>query len=231
MKNRIITWFSVIISFSAIILSVIIYFTNRYTDNLEMQISERDSLINKLAISDKLVSDYFDITIDTTQNTTSYVLKVAKVEEIVSANEDTFIFGDKTLTADDVAFKYNNLVKEYNDLWSAISKVEDKNILLVSGFKKINDMYNEINYEYRKLINDHNTIVNENRTYESILNMIKNKYDIDYSIKKTDSTSIISLHPSPKIDSALILLPHFRDRLTKTGDSEWTTVISRHISE
>ena len=61
--------------------------------------------------------------------------------------------------------------------------------------------------------------------------MIKKEYDISYEIQKDSAKYIVTLVPSHKIDSALILLPHFRDNLRFDEESNAWIITQKVLVE
>ena len=195
-----------------------------YIEKLESQIIERDSLISRLTISEALVKEYFDIEQDSLTNEITYTLKPSKQDpvQIVYRNmSGTFHAGNDVLTSDEVVKRYNSLIGEF-------SQYADEN-------KKLVDKYNQLVRDHNKLIKDYNELVNlynkksDNKAYsdalKAALDLINKNYGINYEII-TDSTKYkVVVLPSQKIDSALMLLPYFRENLhydEKSGKWEIT---------
>lgn len=183
-----------------------------YINKLESQITERDSLISRLTISEALVKEYFDIEQDSLTNELTYTLKPSKQEpvQIVYRNmSETFKAGDDILTSKEVVERYNSLIGEFSQY-----AVENE---------KLVDKYNQLVRDHNKLIKDYNELVTlynkklDNKAYsealKSALDLINKNYGINYEIKRDSTVYKIVLPPSPKIDSALMLLPYFRENL------------------
>ena len=200
-----------------------------YIDKLESQITERDSLISRLTISEALVKEYFDIEQDSLTNELTYTLKPSKQEsvQIVYRNmSETFKAGDDILTSEEVVKRYNSLIGEF-------SQYADEN-------EKLVDKYNQLVRDHNKLIKDYNELVNlynkksGNKAYsdalKAALDLINKNYGINYEIKRDSTVYKIVLPPSLKIDSALMLLPYFRENLHYDEQSgNW--VITRTVIE
>lgn len=200
-----------------------------YIDKLESQITERDSLISRLTISEALVKEYFDIEQDSLTNELTYTLKPSKQEpvQIVYRNmSETFKAGDDILTSEEVVKRYNSLIGEF-------SQYADEN-------EKLVDKYNQLVRNHNKLIKDYNELVtlynnkSDNKAYcealKTALDLINKNYGINYEIRSDSTVYKVVLPPSPKIDSALILLPYFRENLHYDEKSDkW--VITRIITE
>lgn len=200
-----------------------------YIDRLENQIIERDSLISRLTISEALVKEFFDIEQDSLTNEITYTLKPSKQDpvQIVYRNmSETFQAGNDILTSEEVVKRYNSLIGEFSQY-----AVENE---------KLVDKYNQLVRDHNKLIKDHNELVtlynkkSDNKAYsealKSALDLINKNYGINYEIKRDSTAYKIVLPPSPRIDSALMLLPYFRENLhydEKSG--KW--VITRNVVE
>lgn len=200
-----------------------------YIDRLENQIIERDSLISRLTISEALVKEYFDIEQDSLTNEITYTLKPSKQDpvQIVYRNmSETFQAGNDILTSEEVVKRYNSLIGELSQY-----AVENE---------KLVDKYNQLVRDHNKLIKDHNELItlynnkSDNKAYsealKSALDLINKNYGINYEIKRDSTAYKIVLPPSPRIDSALMLLPYFRENLhydEKSG--KW--VITRNVVE
>lgn len=185
-----------------------------YIYSLEEQIDERDRLIEELAFSDSLVKEYFDIERDSLNNVTYYTLKQSKQKErIVYANDEKkFYAGNDVLTSSEIIERYNSLIEEEAYL------VGDYNELV----KKYNSLIEEKSYlrdDYNELAKKYNKTYSYSKALEAALNLINRAYEIGYDIKMDSMEYKITLLPSPKIDSALILLPYFRDHLEHDRDA------------
>jgi hypothetical protein len=200
-----------------------------YIDKLESQITERDSLISRLTISEALVKEYFDIEQDSLTNELTYTLKPSKQEpvQIVYRNmSETFKAGDDILTSEEVVKRYNSLIGEF-------SQYADEN-------EKLVDKYNQLIRDHNKLVKDYNELVNlynkksGNKAYsdalKAALDLINKNYGINYEITNDSTSYKVVVPSSQKIDSALMLLPYFRENLhydEKSG--KW--VITRRVVE
>lgn len=200
-----------------------------YIDKLENQIIERDSLISRLTISEALVKEYFDIEQDSLTNEITYTLKPSKQEpvQIVYRNmSETFQAGNDILTSKEVVERYNSLIGEFSQYINENEKLVDK--------------YNQLVRDHNKLIKDYNELVNlynkksGDKAYsdalKAALDLINKNYGIDYEIINDSTSYKVVVPPSQKIDSALMLLPYFRENLhydEKSG--KW--VITRKVIE
>lgn len=200
-----------------------------YINKLENQIIERDSLISRLTISEALVKEYFDIEQDSLTNEITYTLKPSKQDpvQIVYRNmSETFKAGDDILTSEEVVKRYNSLIGEFSQY-----AVENE---------KLVDKYNQLVRDHNKLVKDYNELVNlynkksGNKAYsdalKAALDLINKNYGINYEITNDSTSYKVVVSSSQKIDSALMLLPYFRENLhydEKSG--KW--VITRRVVE
>ncbi len=203
MKNKILRK---VIEFVPILLviglAVALVYCIFYIGKLEDQIYERDKTIQELSFRSDLVEEYFDIKHDSVEHTTSYSLKRSVVNPVILQQDSTelmFRQGDKLLTSKELVDEYNELSGKFNKLVDAIYRFE----------KEYNSEFNKNMRQIEEL--------------ESVLCMIEKRYNIQYNIIKRDSTfSVIQLSNTEKIDSALMLLPYYKDKLKKVSDSVWT---------
>ena len=200
-----------------------------YIDRLENQIIERDSLISRLTISEALVKEYFDIEQDSLTNEITYTLKPSRKDpvQIVYRNmSETFQAGNDILTSEEVVKRYNSLIGEFSQY-----AVENE---------KLVDKYNQLVRDHNKLVKDYNGLVNlynkksGNKAYsdalKAALNLINKNYGINYEITNDSTSYKVVVPSSQKIDSALMLLPYFRENLhydEKSG--KW--LITRRVVE
>lgn len=220
---------TIILAVIAIGLTSVLNSGLNYIDKLESQITERDSLISRLTISEALVKEYFDIEQDSITNELTYTLKPSKQEpvQIVYRNmSETFQAGNDILTSSQVVERYNSLIGEFSKY--------------VSENEKLVGKYNQLIRDHNKLIKDYNELVtlynkkSDNKAYcealKTALDLINKNYGINYEIRSDSTVYKVVLPPSPKIDSALMLLPYFRENLhydEKSG--KW--VITRRVVE
>lgn len=191
-----------------IMLLVIVPVLLWYISKLEEQIIERDNLIQELTISEDLVKEYFNVEYDSISNTKSYILKDSKKTRVIEIEKENhyikeyrepqFKKGDKTLSSAD-------LVQEYN---------------------KKDSLYNQLLSQYYNECNDKNTIKKKMSIYVKILDMIEHNYGISYNIKTENRDSITiytyNLVHTERVDSALMLLPYYNNKLKRENDSVWT---------
>ena len=190
-----------------LILLIVVPVALWYISKLEEQIIERDNLIQELTISEDLVKEYFNVEYDSISNTKSYILKDSKKTRVIEIEKENhyikeyrepqFKKGDKTLSSAD-------LVKEYN---------------------KKDSLYNQLLSQYYNECNEKNSIKKKMSIYVKILDMIEHNYGISYNIKTENRDSIIiytyNLVHTERVDSALMLLPYYNNKLKRENDSVW----------
>lgn len=210
--------YKLIVPLSGIVIAMLLLFLDgelKYSYNLEQQIYERDSIIEQLTFSNDVVKDFFDVKMDSINNKMIYTLKEEKIKH-------EFEFENTILSEEDLL----NMIKQQN---------EDYNNLIVD--------YNNLIKQYNSLYNDNINLRlsnnNERRLYliaqdstknlKHVLKLIYDNYNIGYQIEKdTSEYTIIKIIPSHEIDSALLLLPYFRDKLYLDKNSgKWMVVVDK----
>lgn len=161
---------------------------------------------------------YFNIEIDSTGHKVSYSLKDDKktrvVERIETIRESQFSFDGETISPDEVVKRYYELQNEANALNQEYQS-------LVSKYNSLADRFNS-NYK----------IIDSLRTAKNIsdlkLNSIQNAYGIKANCDVSGNTYKFSLHGTKQIDSALLLLPYYREYITyDPQDNSWNIELPR----
>jgi len=181
-----------------------------YSTKLEEQIWERDRTIQELSFRSKLVEDYFDIKYNPDDSTTSYILKdsikdrfttIQTEYKYIEVDQETRIRqGDALLTLDDLIIKYNALLGERNDI-----------------IQKYNSLVNETN----TIAKENREIKEEKRGLNTALQLIEKRYKISYNISVDSNMIITSLKNTEMVDSALMILPYYRDKIERELDGTW----------
>lgn len=181
-----------------------------YSTQLEEQIWERDRTIQELSFRSKLVEDYFDIKYNPDDSTTSYILKdsikdrfttIQTEYKYIEVDQETRIRqGDALLTLDDLIIKYNALLGERNDI-----------------IQKYNSLVNETN----TIAKENREIKEEKRGLNTALQLIEKRYKISYNISVDSNMIITSLKNTEMVDSALMILPYYRDKIERELDGTW----------
>ena len=169
-----------------------------YSSKLEEQIWERDRTIQELSFRSKLVEDYFDIKYNPDDSTTSYILKDSIRNRFSETykNRNDFLQGN-----------YESLANEYNSL--------------IHDYNEIIDEYNSMVAEANSLIKENMRIKEEKCNFENVLGMIESKYKITYNISVDSKNIIIKLKNTDMVDSAMVLLPFYRDKIERKPNGLW----------
>lgn len=168
-----------------------LFYSVYYSSKLEEQIWERDRTIQELSFRSKLVEDYFDIKYNPTDSTISYILKDSIRNRFTTIHKGNFKVQQEYI--DSLIKDYNSLVKEHL----------------------------EIVEEYNSLVDKSNSLINEKRNLEDVLGIIEKKYKITYDISVDSKTIIISLKNTDMVDSAMVLLPFYRDKIERKPNGLW----------
>ena len=175
-----------------------LFYSIYYSSKLEEQIWERDRTIQELSFRSKLVEDYFDIKYNPDDSTTSYILK----DSIRNRFSETFKNRNDFLQGN-----YESLANEYNSL--------------IHDYNEIIDEYNSMVAEANSLIKENMRIKEEKCNFENVLGMIESKYKITYNISVDSKNIIIKLKNTDMVDSAMVLLPFYRDKIERKPNGLW----------
>lgn len=191
-----------------------------YNIKLQEQVNKRDLIIEQLTQRDSILNQIMEIKFDSISKTITYTYrlkdgKVMKYSELSNeldkihddysqiVNKHSKLLKDNIRNIED----YNTLTNDFNSLVNNYGELQKKyNNLIVT--------YNKNNQTGRSIIDNYNLISDSLSSFKTLVNLIHSKYFIDYKIEKDGNYRKISVK-SEKLDSALILLPHFRDRIKK----------------
>lgn len=216
MENKRQFSYLILLVIAVILLFTVFTISSHYIVRLERQIDQRDSLIRELSISDALVREYFNIEQDSSGHRTSYSLKDEKktrvVERIETIKESQFSFDGKNISANEVAKKY---------------------LELQESAQKLNSEYNALIRRFNSLVKKYNTDIDSLREVTSIsglkLSSIQNKYGISAKYTVSGNSHMCSLSGTEQIDSALLLLPYYRDCLEyEQIDDSWNVTLPKN---
>lgn len=200
-----------------LLLTYLFYDATEQISILDSQIEQRDSLIKELSTSNDLIKEYFDVKYDSVKKEKIYVLKDSKktkvevekwkaihdVEYIKS--EDRFYKNGKRISSDSLIKEYNNLSQRNTDDW-----------------KKLVERYNLLVHDYNKLGLKLSKIEDSLWVKNLLLKNIEKYYKIQYNYGYKDNQVITNLS-SEKLDSALMLLDIYRDKLKYNPQKkQWT---------
>ena len=189
---------------TSIILAYMFYEATKQISKLDAQVIERDSLIKVLSSSNDLIKEYFDEKYDTLSNSKYYVLKETKKtrREIQKIHDVEYIERKQLFSKNGNVITSDSLVKDYNAL-------AQKNTL---EWKILIDKYNSLINDYNKLSRQYNTMEDSLYIMNLLIKYSEKQYNIQYNYSKKNNQIITSLS-SPKLDSALILLDVYRNKL------------------
>lgn len=175
-----------------------LFYSIYYSSKLEEQIWERDRTIQELSFRSKLVEDYFDIKYNPNDSTTLYTLK----DSIIDRFSTTYKSYSNVLQGN-----YESLADEYNSL--------------IKNHNEIIDEFNSMVAETNSLIKENMRIKEEKRNLEDVLGMIEKRYKITYNISVDSETIRINLKNTDMVDSAMVLLPFYRDKIERKPNGLW----------
>lgn len=112
---------------------------------------------------------------------------------------------------DSIKNRFITIQKE--DIENMDSLIKDFNSLVKEHFKIVD--------EHNSLVDKINSLTNDKRNLEDVLGMIEKKYKITYDISIDSKTVIISLKNTDIVDSAMILLPFYRDKIERKPNGLW----------
>lgn len=183
------------------------YNATEQISTLESQIEQRDTLIQRLSHSNELIKEYFDVKYDSVKNEETFVLKDSKktrveVEKMQTIHdvayikdEDRFYKNGKRISSDSLIKEYNNLSKRNAEDW-----------------KKIAEKYNSLVHEYNKLGSRLSAIEDSLWVKNLLLKNTEKYYKIQFNYNYKGNQVFTNIS-SPKLDSALLLLDVYRDKL------------------
>lgn len=177
-----------------------------YLNEFDEQVERQDSMIRRLTFSNDLVKEYFDIEEDTVAHTTTYSLKESKrakeTEYITEYVEPTFVRDGQEMTSSELVASIN--ASDHESVEALQSLVNKYNTL-------VHD-YNELREKY---ISTKDSLVIQGMA----LGLIKRNYAIEYATNLNGDTRTVQVM-GDKVDSALLLLPYYRHKLTFDSQSK-----------
>lgn len=183
------------------------YDATEQISTLESQIEQRDTLIQRLSHSNELIKEYFDVKYDSVKNEETFVLKDSKktrveVEKLQTIYDVAYIKDEDRFYKNGKRISSDSLIKEYNNL-------SQRN---AGDWKKNAEKYNSLVHEYKK-IGSRLSAIEDSLWVKNLLLKNTEKYykiQFNYNYKGNQVFTNIS---SPKLDSALMLLDVYRDKL------------------
>lgn len=193
----------------AISLTLLYLFYNatEQISTLESQIEQRDTLIQRLSHSNELIKEYFDVKYDSVKNEETFVLKDSKktrveVEKLQTIHDVAYIKDEDRFYKNGKRISSDSLIKEYNNL--SHRNAED--------WKKIAEKYNSLVHEYNKLGSRLSAIEDSLWVKNLLLKNTEKYYKIQFNYNYKGNQVFTNIS-SPKLDSALMLLDVYRDKL------------------
>ena len=193
----------------AISLTLLYLFYNatEQISTLESQIEQRDTLIQRLSHSNELIKEYFDVKYDSVKNEETFVLKDSKktrveVEKLQTIHDVAYIKDEDRFYKNGKRISSDSLIKEYNNL--SHRNAED--------WKKIAEKYNSLVHEYNKLGSRLSAIEDSLWVKNLLLKNTEKYYKIQFNYNYRGNQVFTNIS-SPKLDSALMLLDVYRDKL------------------
>ena len=179
-----------------------------YSYNLEQQIWERDRTIQELSFRSKLVEKYFDIEFDSNDSLTYYTLK----DSIRSSFLSTKKLAQEKKNYDELLIALEDVMKQQDEL------VDDYNGLV----RKYNSLYKEVG----SISKEKDQLKEDKKRLEIVLRMIERKYKISYNITIDSSHVTTILKNTDMVDSGMMLLPYYRDKIKREPNGAWIITFS-----
>ncbi|MDO8968631.1 hypothetical protein [Algoriphagus sp.] len=214
-----------------VLLSIYSLVLTYYTDTLQKQLHERDILIEKLAKRDSILNKVFTLNIDSVTNSISYNY-IERDGEVVKYD----------VLAKDLKQARNDLNEKLEQLSEALYVSND----LEEGLKVSEGKYDTLVYDYNKLVGLYNQLANDaysnSKKADSVINLMNRSLDSmsvykaftkhlqeNYGFKYTlDNNKRTIQIKNPSVDSAMILLPYFRKRLSYDNNKKvWVIEIDK----
>lgn len=191
----------------SLILLYLFYDATEQISTLESQLEQRDTLIQRLSHSNDLIKEYFDVKYDSVKNEETFVLKDSKktrveVEKLQTIHDVAYIKDEDRFYKNGKRISSDSLIKEYNNL-------SQRN---AGDWKKIVEKYNSLVHEYNKLGSRLSAIEDSLWVKNLLLKNIEKYYKIQFNYNYKGNQVFTNIS-SPKLDSALMLLDVYRDKL------------------
>jgi hypothetical protein len=222
---------------------VFIFLTIKENDNLHRDNIEKTNIINKLQWTDSLFNQIMNLQYDSLGNrSVTYRTvngKIITYDALIKENDR--INQEKM----ELKYKHNRIQYEISNLqWIdslfrnimpikddnvqfSIYRYNDGRIITYDDFAKENKMLSSEKYDLEKenkmLSSEKYDLEKANNLLKTKLDLVQKKYDITF--KETDKSIKIE---ALKLDSALMLLPYYRDKLEYNPENKsWTITYSK----
>jgi len=194
-----------------------------YNVKLQEQVDKRDIIIEQLTQRDSILNQIMEIKYDSITKSITYsyrekdgrIMKYNELaKELDKSNNDYYQILNKheNLLSENTQNieNYKQLILDYNNLFNDYKDFQKK-------YNNLVDAYNKNIELTKKGINNYHQTIDSLSNYKTIVDLIHSRYFVDYRITNDGKYRRISIQ-SEKLDSALILLPYFRDRIKKEKD-------------
>lgn len=148
---------------------------------------ENDRLVAQVEKRDKLIETM-------KAGDSSFLKKSKEYSKVIDhyiTNCDLTIDGKK-ITLDDLVRMLNETEREKNKLLDSLSK-----------------MQNSLNFTQKYM-----PYKDSANIYRAALGLIERQYNIGWEVRKEEERFVIKLRDGKRVDSALLLLPHYRDKIS-----------------
>lgn len=189
-----------------------------YLDEYNEQVERQDSMIQRLSFSNELVKEYFDIEEDSVTHITNYSLKENKrekeiervTERVTKYVEPGFIRDGKKMSSEELVATINARDKES-----------------VEAVRSLANKYNTLVHDYNELAQKLKMKSDTVDIQGMALDLIKRNYGIGYSSSLNGDMRTVHIRGN-KVDSALMLLPYYRQKLTYDPQSQsWMVEVKK----
>lgn len=212
--------------------SIAFLFTYSNVDSLKEEIKNRDLIIESLNKNDSINNSILDTTNSITNRTnvvsSGNLVKYAnEMSNTIDSLYDDIIYLQKKINNLNDSLRYYKIYYDFSQ-----SKFNHKYIVVknASGGRNYSFEPNAVSKEeYKKCLDEVNNLRTEISNLNNSLNAYKiacKKYDIEVktsNVQKKDHYFISYDISAPKIDSALMLLPVYRNKLKfDTKNNEWS---------
>lgn len=217
-----------------VLLMASLFISMYYNSTMQNEINHRDILIDKLLWSDSTLNKIMEIEYDSLTGTRSYTYRTYNGKPVkynqLSRELDSIVievvnyiekYSSQVNETEQVIDDYNHLVDRYNTLVTEFNNLNSNNTALKNKLESTTTKYNNLVDKY----NIHNEqlmkLQDSIAVHQRIINLITKNYSIKYNIKYNNEYRIISIE-SPKLDSALMIYPLYKHKLTyNSQDSCW----------
>lgn len=165
--------------------SCTLYFQYDYSNSLKEQISKRDTIITYYQSLDSIYKSTLKQYVDT-------------VEKYITPE---FVYGEKRISTEELLEITNKTMEEYNTCRYELIVARD-------SIRMYRDYYDRT----QRVLGNMQKHIDSSFIYKNYTQIAKEKYGINFSYKNKGNEYLFMVE-SRKIDSALILLPFFRDRI------------------